>query len=258
MLYLYGDESNTPGSDKIWAIGFLFSVNPSVHMQAIKKIRKECSYEFRELKYASTDYSQILCAVRFIDYFLSTQDLYFKIIIKDNLYFNRDYFDGNHYGLDKKDMAYVSAFAELCRSIKPEKFNQQKKLLNIDDKGFKGNVILPQFLKQKDPSIVQVYRRDSKKRTRDKQFTGVSNMVQCADFLTGLILSLADTQRTASPKAEKHKNIYRKALLSKCKNLDAKCKTKDNYYWPSFEYQKINVFYWRNKNASSSKSLSRS
>lgn len=258
MLYLYGDESNTPGADKIWAVGFLFTTNPAIHMQAIQKIRKECSYEFRELKYSSTDYSQILFAVRFIDYFLAVQDLYFKIIIKDNLFFNRDYFADNHYGLDRKDMAYVSAYAELCRSIKPSAFAQQKKLLNIDDKGFKGNVVLPQFLKQKDPTVVQVYRRDSKNRAKDKRFTGVSNMIQCADFLTGLILSFADIHRKASTSSEKHKNIYRKAILSKCPNLGMKCKAKLNYYWPQFSYQKINVFYWKNKNASLSKSLSRS
>src|SRR3989344_4650651 len=214
MLYLYGDESNTPGADKIWAVGFLFTTTPAAHMQTVQRIRKECSYEFRELKYASTDYSQILCAVRLIDYFLSVQDLYFKIIIKDNLFFNKDYFARNHYGLDKKDMAYVSAYAELCRSIKPSAFGQQKKLLNIDDKGFKGNVILPEFLKQKDPNIVKVYRRDSKNRAKDTLFTGVSNMIQCADFLTGLILSFADVYRKSLMGAEKHKNIYRKALLT--------------------------------------------
>ena len=65
-------------------------------------MRKECSYEYRELKYASTDYSQILFAVRFIDYFLTAIDLYFKIIIKDNIYSDKNYFVGNHYGLDKK------------------------------------------------------------------------------------------------------------------------------------------------------------
>lgn len=157
-------------------------------MQNIQKIRKECGYEKRELKYASTDYSQILCAVRFIDYFLLAKDLYFKILIKDNLFFNKDYFEDNHYGLDKKDMAYVSAYTELCRSIKPEPYEQRKKLLNIDDKGFRGNVILPIFLKQKDATVVQVYRRDSKKRTKNGEFTGVSNMIQAADFLTGLIL----------------------------------------------------------------------
>jgi len=27
MLYLYGDESNTPGEDKVWAVGFLFSAH---------------------------------------------------------------------------------------------------------------------------------------------------------------------------------------------------------------------------------------
>ena len=259
MFYLYGDESNTPGADKVWAIGVLFSENPSVHMEQIKKIRKECSYELRELKYASTDYSQILCAVRLIDYFLSAQDLYFKIIIKDNLFFNKNYFEDNHYGLDKKDMAYVSAYAELCRSINPEKYEQHKKLLNIDDKGFQGNVILPIFLKQKDTTIVQVYRRDSKKRTKNGEFTGVSNMIQVTDFLTGLILSFADTHRKILTGVEKHKNIYRKALLSKCPGIVEKCKIKTNYYWPNFEYQKINVFYWKNKIiASLGKSLSRS
>lgn len=245
MLYLYGDESNTPGADKIWAIGFLFTVNPTIHMQNIQKIRKECSYEKRELKYSSTDYSQILYAVRLIDYFLLTEDIYFKILIKDNLFSNKDYFEDNHYGLDKKDMAYVSAYAELCRSISPEKYEQHKKLLNIDDKGFQGNVILPTFLKQKDANIVQVYRRDSKNRTKNGEFTGVSNMIQAADFLTGLILSFADVHRKTLIGGEKHKNIYRKALLSKCPGIAEKCKMKANYYWPSFEYQKKNVFYWK-------------
>lgn len=247
MLYLYGDESNTPGADKVWAIGFLFSTNPNVHMEQIRKTRKECSYEFRELKYASTDYSQILYAVRLIDYFLKADDLYYKIIIKNNLFFNKDYFANNFYKLDRKDMAYVSAYAELCRSIKAKSFNQHKKLLNIDDKGFRGNVILPKFLKQKDFSIINVYRRDSRKRSKNDFFTGVSNMIQFADFLTGLILSFADTERKISFKAEKHKNIYRKALLSKCRSLQIKLKEKSNYYWPTFDYQKINVFYWRKK-----------
>lgn len=247
MLYLYGDESNTPGADPIWGIGFLFSTNPGVHMQEIRKIRTECSYEFRELKYSSTDYSQILCAVRLVDYFLQTRDLYFKTIIKDSLYFDKSYFEDNFYQLDKKDMAYVSAYAELCRTVKPEDYNQHKKLLNIDDKGFKGNVILPKFLKAKDPTVTQVYRRDSKQRIKEGHFTGVSNMLQLADFLTGIILSFADVRRIKTKGSEKHKNIYRKALLSKCRNLETKLKAKENYYWPSFQYQKINVFYWKPK-----------
>jgi len=154
-------------------------------------------------------------------------------------------------------MAYVSAYAELCRSIKPNTFNQRRKLLNIDDKGFRGNVILPHFLKQKDKNVVQVYRRDSKDRNKKGFFTGVSNMIQGADFLTGLILSFADVHRISGTSAEKHKNIYLKAILSRCPNLEVKCKAKLNYYWPNFSYQKINVFYWKNKNASMSKSPSR-
>lgn len=248
MLYLYGDESNTPGADLMWAIGFLFSTNPSHHMRQIQKIRKECGYDHRELKYSSTDYSQILCAVRLVDYFLQVEDLCFKIIIKDNLFFNKKYFKGNHYQLDEKDMAYVSAYAELCKSIKPSSYDQKKKLLNIDNKGFRGNVILPKFLKSKDPTITQVYRRDSKKRSKNGNFTGVSNMIQLADFLTGVILSLADTKRKKNSQADKHKNIYRKTLLSKCPNMQKKLVEKRNYYWPNFQYQKINVFYWHPKN----------
>jgi hypothetical protein len=193
-----------------------------------------------------------------IDYFLKADDLYFKIIIKDNLFFNKEYFKKNYYKLDEKDMAYVSAYSELCRSIKPENFGQSKKLLNIDDKGFKGNVILPKFLKLKDKSIVNVYRRSSSKRTRNGLFTGVSNMVQLSDFLTGLILSFADPDRPKNEGAKKHKNIYRKALMSKCRGIKTRCETKKSYYWPNFTFQKINIFYWRNKNAPSGKSLSRS
>lgn len=257
MLYLYGDESNTPGADKIWAIGLLFSSNPTIHMSAVQKIRGECSYEFRELKYSSTDYSQILCAVRLVDYFLKAQDLYYKIIIKDDLFFDKSYFKDNFYRLDKKDMAYVSAYAELCKTIKPQAYGQKKKLLNIDDKGFKGNVILPKFLKQKDNAVIQVFRRNSKKKTKNGYFTGVSNMLQLADFFTGVILSIADTSTKRTKSSDKHKNIFRKAILSRCKNLKTKLVSKENYYWPNFSYQKINVFYWKNK-ASLGKSPGRS
>lgn len=258
MLYLYGDESNTPGADDIWAIGFVFSSNPKIHMDAIQKMRRECSYKTRELKYSSTDYSQILFAVRLVDYFLEAEDLYYKIIIKDNLFFSKEYFKSNFYKLDDKDMAYVSAYAELSRSIKPQIYNQNKKLLNIDDKGFRGNIVLPKFLKQKDCSVVNTYRRCSSKRTKDGSFTGVSNMIQLSDFITGLILSFADTKRVKDDGAKKHKNIYRKALMSKCRGIKTRCEIKENYYWPSFNYQKINVFYWKNKNAPLGKSLSRS
>ncbi len=258
MLYLYGDESNTPGADEVWAVGFLFSINPKIHMEFIQKLRRECSYLTRELKYSSTDYSQILFAVRLIDYFLNTNDLYFKVIIKDNLFFSKEYFEKNYYKLDKKDMAYVSAYAELSKSIKVENFEQNKKLLNIDDKGFRGNVILPRFLKQKDNTIVNVYRRSSSKRNKKGLFTGVSNMIQISDFLTGLILSFADTKRVKKDASKKHKNIYRKALTSKCRGIKTKCESKLNYYWPSFDHQKINVFYWKNRNAPLGKSLSKS
>lgn len=258
MLYLYGDESNTPGADQIWAIGFIFSSNPKIHMDTIQKLRRTCSYKTRELKYSSTDYSQILFAIKLIEYFLNAEDLYYKIIIKDNLFFSREYFKSNFYGLDEKDMAYVSAYAELSKSIKPQAFDQNKKLLNVDDKGFRGNVVLPKFLKRKDSSVVNVYRRSSNKRNKDGLFTGVSNMIQLCDFITGLILSFADIKRLKNDGAKKHKNIYRRALISRCRGIKTKCELKENYYWPNFGYQKINVFYWKNKNAPLGKSLSRS
>lgn len=245
MIYLYGDESNTPGADLIWGIGFLFTANPKIHIKRIREIRKKCSYENRELKFSSTDYSQVLCAIRLIDYFLQTNDLYFKIIIKNNLFSNPDYFKDNFYKLDKKDMAYVSAYAELCKSINPIKYGQHKKLLSLDHKPFEGNIILPSFLKRKDKTVVGVYRRDSAKRNKEGKFNGVSILLQCADFLPGVILSLADTERVET-KDEKHvKNIYRKTILSKCLLMKEKLLRKENYYYQSFSKQKINIFYWK-------------
>lgn len=247
MLYLYGDESNTPGADSIWAIGFLFTTDARKHTQEIRKIRRQCSYVNRELKFSSTDYSQVLCAIRLLDYFAAAEDLHFKIIIKDNLYFNKNYFEKNTYKLNKDDMAYISAYTELCRSIDPSRYGQKKKLLNLDHKPFRGNVILPKFIKGKDSSVVAVYRRDSSRRNNKGKYTGVAEMLQLCDFLTGVILSIADVNRQESPSDKSEKNIYRKTLLSKCRGLKAKLLNKANYYWPNFSTQKINVFYWRAK-----------
>lgn len=247
MIYLYGDESNTPGADYIWAIGFLFSTNPSKHIKNIRAIRKECGYENRELKFSSTDYSQVLTVVRLTDYFLTCSDLFFKTIIKNNVYFNPDYFKDNIYKLDKKDMAYVSAYAELCKSIHPQKYDQHKKLLNLDHKPFKGNVILPSFLKKKDHTVVEVLRRDSAKRNKEGKFNGVSLLLQYTDFLTGTILSMADTKRKEKSDEKHVKNIYRKTILSKCLTMKEALLRRENYYYPSFRNQKINIFYWKRK-----------
>lgn len=247
MLYLYGDESNTPGADPKWAIGFLFTSDSKKHIQEIRKIRRQCSFVNRELKFSSTDYSQVLCAIRLVDYFLSTEGLYFKIIIKDNLYFNKNYFEDSTYNLAKEDMAYVSAYTELCRSIDPILYDHNKKLLNLDHKPFKGNVILPKFIRKKNKTVVAVYRRDSAKRNNQGKFTGVAEILQLCDFLTGLILSIADVDRVEAPSERSEKNIYRKALLSRCRGMKSKLLGKANYYWPNFTYQKINVFYWKSK-----------
>jgi len=247
MIYLYGDESNTPGADLIWGIGFLFSTNPSKHMTNIRRIRKERGYENRELKFSSTDYSQILVGMRLVDYFLSADDLYFKIIIKNNLYFNPDYFKENYYKLDKKDMAYVSTYAELCKSINPTKYEQHKKLLNLDHKPFRGNMILRPFLKKKDSSVVEVYRKDSAKKNKKGQFDGISQMLQLTDFLTGTIVSIADTKRKEKTDEKHAKNIYRKTILSKCVLMKEALLRRENYYYPSFRNQKINIFYWKKK-----------
>lgn len=247
MIYLYGDESNTPGVDSCWAIGFLFSVNPTIHIANIRKIRKDCGYQNRELKFSSTDYSQTLSAIRLLDYVLQAPDLYFKVIIKDNLFFNPKYFKDNSYNLDKHSMAYVSAYSELCRSISPTNFGQHKKLLNLDHKPFRGNTILPKFLRRKDPSVVAVYRRDSSKISKNGKFTGVAEMLQLSDFLTGTILSIADPNRKESSEQKHVKNIYRKAIISRCRGLQTRLKNKQHFYWPNFSNQKINVFYWKTR-----------
>jgi hypothetical protein len=226
-------------------IGFLFTTNPQKHIKMIKDIRKKCGYENRELKFSSTDYSQVLVAIRLKDYFFQSENLYFKIIIKNNIFSNPDYFKDNFYKLDKKDMAYVSAYTELCKSINARKYDQKKKLLNLDHKPFRGNVILPMFLKKKDKTVTGVYRRDSSKRNKEGKFNGLSHLLQFTDFLTGTILSIADTKRKETTNEKQVKNIYRKNLLSRCVFMKEKLLRRENYYYPSFKKQKINVFYWK-------------
>jgi hypothetical protein len=256
MLYLYGDESNNPGVDRLWAIGFLFTSKPTIHMRNIQNLRKENGYYFRELKYSSTDYSQLLFGIRIIDYFLTTEDLYFKIIIKEAKSIHNSLLKKEFLNLGENERAYISAYSELCKSIKPSKFLQDQKLVNIDEKGFKGNTIFPNYLKNQDKTIINVYRRNSKVRTKNGLFTGISNMIQLTDFLTGIILSLVDSERVNS-NSEKHKNIYRKAIISKCKKMKKKMDSQEHCYWPSSKNRKLFIFRPK-KNALLDKSPSRS
>jgi hypothetical protein len=72
-------------------------------------------------------------------------------------------------------------------------------------------------------------------------------MLQLTDFLTGTILSIADTKRKEKTDEKHAKNIYRKTILSKCVLMKEALLSRENYYYPSFRNQKINIFYWKKK-----------
>ena len=239
MLFLYGDESKNI-SDPFWGIGVIYTNDPNSHMQQLRKIRSQCDFLRTEMKYSSTDYSQVLPAIRTIDYLFNALNLYFKIIIKDKEFFDISYFEDNIYSIDKWHLAYLTNYRNLCRSIKPESHNSSKMILNYDQKSFVISGKMKEFLQTQVPSLVEANPKDSKEKLRNGEFTDMALMIQLADLFTGIITSFLYPDDDQS---NKFKKIYRKALLSHCPGLIRALRGKTHFYHPSWSDQKISIFY---------------
>lgn len=244
MLYLYGDESHSP-TDDIFGIGYLIAKNPDIHISNIRKIRSDYGYSNREMKYSSTDYSQVLPAIKCLNYFFSTNTLWFKILIKDKRYFNYSYFKKNPFNMRPEDFAYTYSYFELTRSIKLKGFNEDKKYCIVDKKPHSGARIMKHYIKLKDPTIDDFVKKDSKEIRKDGEFTGNAILIQLSDLLTGLIMSFCYPE---DPGGNKYKKIYRKEFCVLCESKGDEIKNliniQKNIYVPSFRNQKINIYYW--------------
>lgn len=73
-LYLYADESGTPGTGDPYVIGVLSTADPERHRIAIADLRRAHGYR-RELRYASTDRLKVPFARDLIRHFVEDDDL---------------------------------------------------------------------------------------------------------------------------------------------------------------------------------------
>lgn len=246
MLFLFGDESRKP-DEEFWGIGCLITRSPKHHAQKIRAIRKSCSYSSRELKFSSSDYSQVLPAIRLFDYFLSCIDLDYKIVIKDRSLFDINYYAKNSFGYDKETLSYLSTYKELTSTIRMKQYDETEKTLNYDKKNFVKSGSLIDYLKDKDKTLTEVIPRDSKEIDKLGEYTDNALLIQLNDLITGTIMSCFYPTIDVNKKSTQLKNIYRKMILSHCEKMKENLDKKASYYYPSFSRQKINIFYWKQK-----------
>ncbi len=246
MLFLFGDESRKP-NEEFWGIGCLITRSPKYHAEKIREIRKKCTFTSREMKFSSSDYSQILPAIRLFDYFIGCNDLDYKIVIKDRSLFDVNYYDKNSYEVDKETLSYLSTYKELTSTIKASQYSENKKILNYDKKNFVKSGILIDYLKDKDKSLDEIIPRDSKETDKKGEYTDNALLIQLDDLITGTIMSCFYPTEEANKRSTQLKNIYRKMILSSCEKMKDKLDAKNSYYYPSFSRQKMNIFYWRKR-----------
>jgi len=116
--------------------------------------------------------------------------------------------------------------------------------------------MLKKYLADKDKTVKECLRISSKQKRKDGAFTDSANLVQMSDFLTSLITSFCYQDDDNS---NKFKKIYRKEICYLAgKTLMNLSKNKKNVYIPSFNKQKINIYYWQIKNALPDKPPSKS
>lgn len=241
MLYLYSDESGNP-TDDIWAIGTLITKEPNINASKIREIRAKYNYLHTEIKYSSSAYSQILPALRLFDYFLSS-DMKYKIIINDKRFFKLSYFLNNTYNIRPEDLAYLTAYSSLIKTIKPSILEQSSKTLFYDNNHYVRKSDMKAFLQKKDSTLSNAQHKDSKEVDSENEYTDNALLLQLTDLLTGTILSLCFSKQAETSKQAK--NIYRKELCVIFNGMLKAMKDKNHFYFPNFSTQKLNVFYWR-------------
>lgn len=246
--WIFGDEAGRMGKDRFFAIGIIGTKEPKQLISALKEIRKKTEY-FDEVSYKSSNQKRVLCAIRWVDWFFSGQEIaHFKILIKDSNDFDVDYYKKNKYGSGASQLAYCESYREVMNNFA---------CYNGDEKGFVYSMIglekmkLEEHLDGKVNGLVKenCFSRDTLEKKKDEsEYTGTAEILQLCDLLTsstrGLCCSLFGEECSESW----DKNILRKNIHFYVSNIKDKLSKNKNIYFPKYEpyeSQTFVVYKWR-------------
>lgn len=247
--YIFGDESGNLGIDRFFSIGIIGARDYEKVVEKLRDFRKRANF-FGEMSYKSNDRRRALCAIRWIDWFFSGQDLAnFKIIIKDKDEFKVNFFKDNKYKTKAWELAYCESYKEVIGNFAD--YNNDKKVLIYSQIGL-AKMKVEEYLNGKIYGLSQnncFSRHPTDKRRKVNEYTKTAEMLQLCDLLTGATRGLCCSIYGEETSEDWVKNMMRKNIhyhIPQIKNLLLENK---NVYFPTYEpYNKqiFVVYKWRN------------
>ncbi|MBF05424.1 hypothetical protein CL644_01820 [bacterium] len=246
--WIFGDESGMMGRDRFFAIGILGTRDPKNVRDALKQIREKTNF-YGEVSYKSSDKRRALCAIRWMDWFFSGQDVVsYRVIIKDKTNFNTSYFKDNKFKAGAEQLAYCESYREVLKYFAD--FTEDKKVLIYSQIGLeKMNVAeyLQGKIKGLDPE--NCFEGNTKeKRPHKDEFTGQAELLQLCDLLTSTTRAVYEAVNEEGKNKCWVKKMLNLNLLYHIPLAKGNIKKNKSTYFPRykpFDQQRFSIYHWR-------------
>lgn len=240
--WIFGDESGRIGKDRFFAIGIIGTRFPNEVASYLKDIRKKTNY-FDEVSYKSPNQKRVLCAIRWTDWFFGGQKIaHYKILIKDANEFKVDYFSDNKYKAKAHHLAYCESYKEVLCNFAD--YNNDKKGLIYSQIGL-AKMKIEEHLDEKIVGLKKencFSRYPDKKKKDGSEYTGVAEILQLCDLLTGSTRGLHCSLSGEEISETWDKNTLRKNIHYYIPKIKDELSANRNIYFPSYSPYKEQIF----------------
>jgi hypothetical protein len=247
--WIFGDESGVMGRDRFFAIGILGTRDPHSVRDALKGIRSRTNF-FGEVSYKSSDDRRALCAIRWMDWFFSNQDLIkFRVIVKDRENFDTNYFKDNKFQAGAEQLAYCESYKEVLQYFADYTDDENKKLIYSQIGLEKMNVA--SFLEGKIKGLARedCYEGDTKeKRPHKDEYTGQAELLQLCDLLTSTTRALYEAVHNIGTNkcwVKRTLNLNLQYHIPEIKTNILNSRSTYHTAHSPYNLQKFSVYHWR-------------
>ena len=246
--WIYGDEGGNIGTDRFFCIGIVGTRKPDQVEQILKDIRKKTVYS-SEISYKSSNDRRALCAIRWVDWFFSNQELAsFKLLVKDRGNFDIKYYKDNYFKTGEAQLAYCESYREVLCNFAD--FNNDNKIFTYSQKSLmkmkvseyldgKVNGLNPGACFEGSPKKRKPYSVD---------FTQEAELLQLCDLLTSSTLGLYKAIHNIGTNKSWVKKTLQLNLLYHIPGLRKNIVNLMSFYHPLFQpfsSQKYVIFQWK-------------
>lgn len=246
--WIFGDEAGEIGRDQFFAIGILGTREPRAVVQELKKIREKTKFT-GEISYKSPDNRRALCAVRWMDWLFSGQQIaHFRIVLKNRSKFQAEYFRDNVFDAGHRQLAYCESYREVLCNFAD--YSQCQKVLTYSQISLE-KMDVAQYLEGRVPGFRadECFQGNPKEyRPHGKDFTARAELLQYCDLMTSSFVGLCNAVNNVGNNKDWVKKMLQLNLMYHVPTIKDRITAQGNIYHPVFlpyDQQVFSVFYWR-------------